>query len=84
MSRETLDTLEKAEIIEIGGKLLNATIESSGILEGKPFTKQSLQEAKLVGAMYNSRIKGLNFRMSFFELTGVVGKVKALKKHAKS
>lgn len=63
---EDIGDLRAIEIVKKADQLLDAVIVSSNILKKKPFTVQSLKEAKIVSSFTNTVVNAMGKKLQVY------------------
>ena len=80
MSKDTKDTIEQSNLVQMSRSLLDSLVESTAILNGKKMTEQGLKEAKMVLGYLNASIHATKTRMQWFKMTGLEDKIDRVRK----
>lgn len=80
MGKETPRELDNIAIAGTADKLLGASIKSSGVMKGKPYTPQSAKYAKLTLGYLNGLAKAFQVKINLWRLGNVPQKIKVMKK----
>ncbi len=82
-----MEDLKSVEIVKKADQLLDAVMKSSDILKGKPFTTQTLKEAKIVGSFANTVVNAMGktlqvvrTEVTLSQIPERIKQIKALKK----
>ena len=76
---DTMEHIKKSDLIQLSRNILDATVQSTKVLEIDEMTPMKLQEAKLVLGFLNSANNVMKTKMQFFKMAGLEKKVEAIK-----
>lgn len=80
---DTLDDVEKSDLIQLSRDLLEATVTSTKILDLNEMSPGKLQEAKVVLGFLNAANNTMKTKMQFFKMIGLDDKINAVKASSK-
>jgi len=80
---DTMEDVEKSDLLKTAGKLLNATVNATDILNLKEMTPVKLKESKLVLGYLNATNSIMKTKMTLFKMVGLGDKVKNAKRYSK-
>jgi hypothetical protein len=82
-SPDTVQDIQKSDLIKLSRELLDATVRSTKIMDAKEMTPKKLQEAKIVLGFLNAANSTMKTKMQYFKMEGLADKVKLIKKVSK-
>ena len=80
---DTMDDISQTDLIKVSRRLLDASIDSSGILEIGEMTPEKLREAKMVLGFLNATNNVVKTRMQFYKMIGITDDINKAKKNLK-
>lgn len=81
---DTMEDVLETDIIQMSRALLEAVVDSTGLMGLQEMTPEKLKEGKLVLGFLNATRNAVNTRMQIFKLVGLDDKMDAIRDRAKS